>query len=325
MRMTLNISVIVCALAMLCGCGVKPATTAGSSQPAPAVRVPRFEADSAMAHVLAQCAFGPRVPGTPAHEQCGRWIRQQLERWADTVVVQQGQVSTFDGVPLTATNLVGVVNPGAKQRLLLLAHWDCRPWADADPDVSKRRQPVLGANDAASGVAVLLEVAKCLHESRPEVGIDLLMVDVEDWGDSGADNEESWALGTQYWLAHPHEPGYKPVFGILLDMVGARGAQFAPEFFSQQYAGGFVEHVWDAAGAAGCASWFVTGQGGAVTDDHVFVNRTGIPCIDIIDLRAGTEHGFFEGWHTTHDTPDVIDPAVLGAVGQTLLQVIYNF
>ena len=206
MRMTLNISVIVCALAMLCGCGVKPATTAGSSQPAPAVRVPRFEADSAMAHVLAQCAFGPRVPGTPAHEQCGRWIRQQLERWADTVVVQQGQVSTFDGVPLTATNLVGVVNPGAKQRLLLLAHWDCRPWADADPDVSKRRQPVLGANDAASGVAVLLEVAKCLHESRPEVGIDLLMVDVEDWGDSGADNEESWALGTQYWLAHPHEP-----------------------------------------------------------------------------------------------------------------------
>ena len=142
MRMTLNISVIVCALAMLCGCGVKPATTAGSSQPAPAVRVPRFEADSAMAHVLAQCAFGPRVPGTPAHEQCGRWIRQQLERWADTVVVQQGQVSTFDGVPLTATNLVGVVNPGAKQRLLLLAHWDCRPWADADPDVSKRRQPV---------------------------------------------------------------------------------------------------------------------------------------------------------------------------------------
>ena len=283
-----------------------------------------FSADSAYSYVKQQCDMGPRVPGTPAHERCAQWLTASLRQWCDTVVVQQAPVTTFDGKQLNCKNIVGTFNPQASDRLLVLAHWDCRPWADNDPDPSLRQQPVLGANDAASGTAVILELARLMAQQRPEVGVDLLLVDVEDWGEN--ENEDSWALGTQHWANNPHVAGYRANCGILLDMVGTRGARFTQEYFSKQYAQGVIDMVWKTASQSGFGSYFINQDGGAITDDHVMVNRlAGIPTIDIIDMRLDSDTGFFDGWHTTHDTLDQIDPATLRAVGQTLVNLIYNW
>lgn len=283
-----------------------------------------FSADSAYSYVKQQCDMGPRVPGTPAHERCAQWLTASLRQWCDTVVVQQAPVTTFDGKQLNCKNIVGTFNPQASDRLLVLAHWDCRPWADNDPDPSLRQQPVMGANDAASGTAVILELARLMAQQRPEVGVDLLLVDVEDWGEN--ENEDSWALGTQHWANNPHVAGYRANCGILLDMVGTRGARFTQEYFSKQYAQGVIDMVWKTASQSGFGSYFINQDGGAITDDHVMVNRlAGIPTIDIIDMRLDSDTGFFDGWHTTHDTLDQIDPATLRAVGQTLVNLIYNW
>ena len=283
-----------------------------------------FSADSAYSYVKQQCDMGPRVPGTPAHERCAQWLTASLRQWCDTVVVQQAPVTTFDGKQLNCKNIVGTFNPQASDRLLVLAHWDCRPWADNDPDPSLRQQPVMGANDAASGTAVILELARLMAQQRPEVGVDLLLVDVEDWGEN--ENEDSWALGTQCWANNPHVAGYRANCGILLDMVGTRGARFTQEYFSKQYAQGVIDMVWKTASQSGFGSYFINQDGGAITDDHVMVNRlAGIPTIDIIDMRLDSDTGFFDGWHTTHDTLDQIDPATLRAVGQTLVNLIYNW
>ena len=308
--------------ATACGNNNSQGNNTDDQQPKTTIKV-EFDADSAYAFTAAQCDFGPRVPGTQAHEKCAQWLTAKLNTWADSVIVQQGAVTTFDGKKFTAKNIIAQFNPTAERRLLLLAHWDCRPWADQDPDESKRNEPVMGANDAASGVAVLLEVARALKHTPAPLGVDILLVDLEDWGTTH--QEDSWALGTQYWARHPHVPGYKPLYGILLDMVGARDAQFAPEYHSLKYAPSTVQLVWDTARESGFASFFRNDGGGAVTDDHVVVNETaGSACIDIIDARPNQPHGFFSHWHTTHDTMDNIDRAPLKAVGQTLLNIIYQ-
>lgn len=285
-----------------------------------------FVADSALEFLSAQCRFGPRVPGTQAHSRCAEYLKQQLTLWTDTVVTQSAPITTFDGKTFNAINIMGRINTDAATRILLLAHWDCRPWADKDEDPAMHHTPVMGANDAASGVAVLMELARIMSNNKPGIGIgvDLLMVDAEDWG--SYDNEDSWALGTRLWASNHKQllgQDYAPTFGILLDMVGARGARFAPEYFSTQYAPGVVKLVWDTAREAGYGSYFVQSSGGAVTDDHVVVNTiASIPCIDIIDMRGD---GFFEHWHTSHDTINDIDAATLKAVGQTLTRLIYNY
>lgn len=309
-----------------CSSGSQVSTTTESTEnnPSKTAHHVEFSADSAYSYVKQQCDMGPRVPGTPAHERCANWITAQLRQWCDTVMVQQAQVTTFDGKNLNIKNIVGSINPASTERVLLLAHWDCRPWADADPDESKHKHPVMGANDAASGVGVLLELARLMSLTRPEVGVDLLLVDAEDWGTNG--DEDSWALGTQYWASNPHVAGYRANFGILLDMVGARGAKFSKEYFSLQFGQGVVDLVWETARKAGYGSCFMNRPGGAITDDHVVVNQVaGIPCIDIIDMYPDSPTGFFDGWHTTHDTMDNIDPASLKAVGQTITNLIYNW
>lgn len=322
MKMAINIAFVAATL-LACSCaGTSQAVPAADNAAEAAATTPQFDADSAYNYVAAQCAFGPRVPATPAHAQCATYLTQALSQWTDSVIVQEAPVTTFDGKHLTAKNIIAQVNPAADARILLVAHWDCRPWADQDPDPAKRKEPVMGANDAASGVGVLMEVARQLKANKPAVGVDILLVDVEDWGDS--DDEDSWALGTQYWAKHPHVAGYKPKYGILLDMVGARGARFAPEYYSYTNAPSVLQLVWSKARQAGYGSFFINEGSGGVTDDHVAINRAGIPCIDIIDMRMEGEHGFFDGWHTTHDTMDNIDRATLKAVGQTLLNVIYQ-
>lgn len=318
---------IIAALGLATSCGSGSATSGASQTSADTTTVAtpaavNFCADSAFAFVKKQCDFGPRVPETPAHTQCGEWLESQLRRWCDKVVAQKARLTTFDGTSIAATNYIGIINPDAKERILLVAHWDCRPWADADPDPAKRKEPVMGANDGASGVGVLLELARVMHDKKPDAGVDILLVDAEDWGSDS--DEESWALGTQYWAEHPHVSGYKPLYGILLDMVGAPDAQFYHEGFSLQSAPDVVEKVWNTAADAGHSNHFKSMQFGAATDDHVFIIRGGIPCIDIIDMRPGSQSGFYPYWHTASDTIDKIAPATLGAVGQTLANLIYE-
>ena len=324
-KMTIT-SIALATVLTLAACNSQHSSTTSQTQDSgqTASRHVEFVADSAFAFLKAQCDMGPRVPGTAAHSACVAFITDKLTQWTDTVVTQSAPVTTFDGQTLTAHNIMGRINPQASTRILLLAHYDCRPWADKDEDPAKQRQPVMGANDAASGVAVILELARIMSNNKPDIGIDMLMVDAEDWGDY--DNEDSWALGTQLWARNHKQllgQDYAPTFGILLDMVGARGARFAPEYFSTQYAAGIVQLVWDTAHEAGYGAFFTQDGGGAVTDDHVVINTiAAVPCIDIIDMRGD---GFFDGWHTTHDTIDAIDPATLKAVGQTLSQLIYNY
>ena len=278
----------------------------------------KFNGDGAFELTSKQCEFGPRVPGTDAHAKCADWLMATLQEACDTVILQTGTVQTAQSGKLGIKNIIGVINPDASKRLLLLAHWDTRPWADNDPDPANHNKPVMGANDGASGVGVLLQLARQLKADSTSLGVDIVLVDAEDMGEN--DNEESWGLGTQFWAEHPHVAGYKPLFGILLDMVGSFNATFTREYYSNQYAGGFVDMVWSCA----VGNHFINAAGGAVTDDHIFVNRAGIPCIDIIDLRSDSETGFCPEWHTIHDTMDAISSATLAEVGQTLLNVIIS-
>jgi len=299
-----------------CGSTGTTATVQDSTDSVKTAQISTFDGNAALLLTRQQCEFGPRVPGTAAHSKCAEWLTTTLQAACDTVIVQTGTVQTATAGSLGIKNIIGVINPDATERLLLLAHWDTRPWADNDPDEANHKKPVMGANDGASGVGVLLQLARQLKADGTTLGIDILLVDAEDMGVD--DNEESWGLGTQYWVSHPHVEGYNPLFGILLDMVGAPDATFTREYYSTQYAGGFVDLVWKQA----AGSHFINAQGGAVTDDHVFVNRGGIPCVDIIDMRSDTGTGFCPVWHTVDDTMSGIDPVTLGEVGQTLLNVI---
>lgn len=306
-------------VALMTACGntkVVSGDAAGSDTVTAVAEQNPFDAAGAFELTRQQCDFGPRVPGTPAHENCAEWLISTLQASCDTVLVQTASVQSARSGKVGIKNIIGVINPEASKRLLLLAHWDTRPWADNDPDPSNHNKPVVGANDGASGVGVLLQLAHQLKTNGTTLGVDILLVDAEDMGITN--NEESWGLGTQYWTQHPHVTGYKPLFGILLDMVGAPDASFTREYYSLQYAGGFVDAVWRCA----AGDHFKGQAGGAVTDDHVFVNNAGIPCIDIIDLRSNNDTGFCPVWHTVNDTMDHIDHCTLAEVGQTLINVI---
>ena len=301
-----------------------------------------FNADSAYNFTAAQCDFGPRTMNSDAHEQCGKWIADKFKSYGCDVELQQADLKGFDGTILKSTNIIAHYNPKAQQRILICAHWDSRPWADNDPDEANHKTPVMAANDGASGVAVMLEVARLLSQENvdstltsdsspltPAIGIDFVCFDAEDWGvPSWSDVEDdgsSWALGAQYWASHLPKD-YKPDYGILLDMVGGEGAQFHKERMSQRYAPNIVTKVWKAAKTAGYSSFFPMSEGGYVNDDHVPVNDIAhIPTIDIIPYYTDCEASSFgPTWHTINDTMEHIDRATLKAVGQTLIQLIYQ-
>lgn len=298
---------------------------AGTAAATPKVtNVPQFDADSAYAHIARQVAMGPRTPGSAAQKQCAAWMEAALKKVCDTVYRQDAQVAGGDHRSLPCINLVGVINPGASRRILFLTHWDSRPWADQD--TQDKDKPILAADDAGSGVGVLLEVARALRSKGlpQDIGVDILMEDVEDYGRSEW-GEESYCLGTQYWARHPHVAGYKAMFGILLDMVGAKGAQFPLEGISARYAGDVQQMIWKSAANAGYSSYFPYVPADDITDDHVPVNAiTGIKTVDIINLTSDPEHPFAAHWHTHADDMNIIDKNTLKAVGQTLLQVIYE-
>lgn len=312
-------------MALLVACGGKKAPQ--TAQPQSSVVVPAFNADSAYRYAAQQIAFGPRVPNTEAHVACGNWLAQELERFGAKVTSQQITLRAYDGTPLKARNIIGSYKPETNKRVLLCAHWDSRPWADADPDPKNHRNPILGANDGASGVGVLLEIARQLQAQPTDIGIDIIFFDAEDYGTHADDTEPAdgitWCLGSQYWARVPHVEGYMARFGILLDMVGGKDARFHREGYSDGYAKHIVDKVWAAAHATGFGQWFPYADGGVITDDHVPINQIArIPCVDIIGHYPET--GFAPTWHTMDDTMENIDPAVLRAAGQTVMQVIYN-
>lgn len=277
-----------------------------------------FSADSAYAYLKHQVDFGPRVPNTEAHRKAADWLVSELTRHGAAVKEQRADLKAFDGTVLHARNIFGQFNPEADERILLLAHYDCRPWADEDPDPAKRSQPVDGANDGASGVAVLLEAARQLGLANTDKGVDILFVDAEDWGEE--DNDESWAMGARYFANNPIVEGYAPKEAILLDMVGGKGAEFPVEYFSQQNAPGLVRSLWNIASDLGYGSKFPYRIGGGVTDDHVELIKAGIPAVDIIEYRAA--EGFNPHWHTSTDNLDNIDPNTLKAVGDVVINYI---
>ncbi len=293
------------------------------------VNVPDFAADSAYKYIQKQVDFGPRVPNTKAHDDCANYLSSELKRFGAQVVEQKADLLAFDGTVLKSTNIIGSFNPETEVRVLLFSHWDSRPWADHDPDPKNHKKPVMAANDGASGVGVLLEIARQINKNNPTVGVDILFVDSEDYGAPenfrSENTEDSWCLGTQYWAKHPHIPGYTARYGILLDMVGAPQAKFYREQSSDYYAGGVVDKVWSQAQSLGFGSYFINQKGGAITDDHIYVNQIlGIPSIDIIHYDPNSDSGFGTYWHTINDTMDNVDKNTLKAVGTTLLHVIYN-
>lgn len=271
-----------------------------------------FSADSAYSYVASQVDFGPRVPGTEAHRKCGDWLSDKLKSFGAEVTEQNASLTTFDGTKIPMRNIFARINPNAEKRVLLLAHWDCRPWADHDPNPEKRSTPVDGANDGASGVGVLLEIARILPKDGP--GVDILLCDAEDWGEES--NDESWALGAKHFAQNPPFQGYMPSSAILLDMVGASDATFMREYFSQLANPSLADEIWTIAKQLGYDSMFINRMGSAVNDDHVELIKAGIPTIDIIDYREGS--GFYDGWHTTSDNMDCISKETLGAVGNVL-------
>lgn len=305
----------------------KPAPTSSKTNNKPATKkqeainvdVPDFNADQSYAYIEKQVAFGPRVPGTPEHVACRDWMKSELERFADKVEIQESTVKAFNGTTLPIYNVIASFNPDVKKRILLCAHWDTRPFADED--TKDQDKPIDGANDGGSGVGVLIEIANQLKQNPVELGVDIVLFDTEDYGKSGY--ADSYALGSQYWGKEAKKSGYKAEYGILLDMVGAKNALFYQEGLSRKHAQHVLDKVWKAANSAGQSSFFSYEPVSELTDDHKYVMfYTGIPTIDIIQFERFNGFGSF--WHTHDDNMDIISKRTLKAVGQTVLQVLYQ-
>ncbi len=266
-----------------------------------------FDAERAYGDLVRQCEFGPRVPGSEAHSQCGAWLAEELGACADEVVLQRF-TSRVGERELPLVNMVATFNPEGRRHVLLCAHWDSRPTADRDPEASNRTRPILGANDGASGVAVLLEIARALKARAPSQRVTMVLFDGEDYG-PGA---EDMFLGSKHFARSYEGPAVD--WGVLVDMVGDRDLRIAPEGISQRSAPEVVDRVFGAAARAGCTA-FVREPGPSVLDDHVFLLQRGIPCIDVIDFE-------YPYWHTLADTPDKCSAESLGQVGRALLQAI---
>lgn len=293
-------------------------------------QAPPFNADSAYGYIQTQVQFGPRIPNSIAHKKCEEYLITSLSRHGWQVVTQPFEVKAFDNKILKATNIIASFNPDATKRILLAAHWDTRPFADQD-SVNKNK-PIDGANDGASGVGVLLEIARTITASaeKPKIGIDIILFDAEDYGqpeNSGyVPMQDSYCLGSQYWAKTPHKPLYKAYYGILLDMVGAKNAVFAMEGTSMMYAAEVMKKVWNIAAQLGYGSVFIPQTTDPIIDDHYYINKIAkIPTIDIIEYNPQREEAYFGYyWHTHNDNISIIDKNTLKAVGQVVLQTLYN-
>ncbi len=313
------------ALAWSCG---SPEQKTEVATKAPAKPYPTFSADSAYSFVQKQVDFGPRVPETDAHEATKNWLLSKFEGYGFTVQTQDFEAKTYDGLTWNLSNIIASYNPQATKRILLAAHWDTRRIADKDTE--RINEPIDGANDGGSGVGVLIEIARVIasQELKPDVGIDIILFDGEDDGEPDKekirDNSQIWwCLGSQHWSKNKHTPNYSAYYGILVDLVGAKGARFYREGYSRQYASGILKKVWDNAHQIGQGDFFIYKDADSILDDHVFVNEFAkIPMIDIIEYSP--DFGFPQYHHKHSDNMEIIDRRTLQAVGETVLFTIYQ-
>ena len=286
---------------------------AGRASPAVAPRPGAFDGAAALEYARAQVAFGPRVPGTAAARRAGDWLVAQMRERADTVIVQTWTHRTKDGVALPMRNIFAQIRPALTERVLYVAHWDTRPTSDSEYERELREQPGLGANDGASGVAMLLALADALKQVPPAVGVDILFVDGEDYGDFGPDVDV--VIGSAYFAENLPIRGYRPAYGVVWDMIGDRDLRIQQERHSLRNAPEVVERVWTRAAALGYSRYFVQSQGHQVMDDHVPLQKIGWRVIDVIDLD-------YPYHHTTSDTIDKISAESLRIVGEVALALV---
>lgn len=273
-----------------------------------------FDGVAAYNYARAQVDFGPRVPGTPAARLAGDWIIRQMRARADTVIVQSFIYTTADGKKLPLRNILARFRPDLKDRVLYVTHWDSRPISESAATPAERKMPVPGANDGASGVGMFVALADVLRKTRPKVGVDLLFTDGEDYGQFGPP-EVDVLIGAKYFATHLPSPGYKPLYGVLWDMIGAKDLRIPYEMNSFQQAPDVVARVWQAAADLGYGNVFVQESGGEITDDHIPLLNAGLRVIDVIDLN-------YPPHHTPEDTMDKISPKSLGIVGDVATALV---
>lgn len=315
-------------IALVWACGNPAKKTGATVEDKPAKPYPDFSADSAYAFIQKQVDFGPRVPETKGHEDTKNWLLTKFNSYGFTTQTQDFEAKTYDGLTWSLSNVIASYNPEATKRILLAAHWDTRRIADKDTE--RINEPIDGANDGGSGVGVLLEIARVIgtQELKPDVGIDIILFDGEDDGEPESTKQRNtskvwWCLGSQYWSKNKHTPNYSAYYGILVDLVGAKGTRFYREGYSRQYASGILKKVWDNAAQIGQGDFFLPRDAPEILDDHVFVNRdAGIPMIDIIEFSP--DYGFGQYHHKHSDTMEIIGRRTLEAVGETVLFTVYQ-
>jgi glutaminyl-peptide cyclotransferase len=326
----------LCLLMLIPACESSRKSTDGSpaEPPVRTITVPAFNSDSAFHFIERQVAFGPRVPNSAGHRQCGDYLVEKLTSYGAEVTVQPFVETAYNGERLYLRNIIASFRPAAQKRILLAAHWDTRPFADKDPD--RPEVPIDGANDGGSGVGVLLEVARVMHANEtPDAGIDIIFFDGEDYGEHENIEEPPlrdgrmqiwWCLGSQYWAKNPHRPGYSAYYGILLDMVGARSARFYREGGSMQFAPKVVRKIWSIARSLGYSNFFIESDSPGIMDDHIFMSRDArIPTACIVEYDPESPAYYFGSYHHTHrDNLTLIDRQTLQAVGETVLYAIYH-
>ena len=325
MKKTFYIPIFLVALCLSCH-NSENKTQDTDTQTSVEVEIPTFSADSAFAFVENQLAFGERVPNSVAHEKCATYLVSKMQQWVDTVIVQEFSAMRWDGVKLSGKNIISVINPEAENRVLLAAHWDSRAYADNEEDSQNQRKPILGANDGASGVAALMEMARVMKTQKPNCGIDIIFFDLEDQGSPSFEEsykEDSWCLGSQYWAKNLHKMFYQANYGILFDMVGGFNPRFTKEEVSRKFAPGITNKIWAVAQQLGYDKIFVDTPTDAILDDHLYVNQnTNIPMVDIVENQP--DCSFFKYWHTQKDNLDAIDKNTMKIVADVVMTVIYG-
>jgi len=276
-------------------------------------KIPQFNEQLAYDFMVAQCEFGPRVPNSPAHEECQDYLFNKLEQTGAVCRFQEfSYQDTIRNTTLNLTNILASFNPDKKRRIMLCAHWDSRPTADQDTDSTKHDQPVPGASDGASGVAILLVIAEILKANPLPIGVDIVFFDGEDGGIEG--QADQWLIGSKYFVNNIGN--YKPLYVILLDLVGDSDLNIYKEYYSMLKADWLVNRFWRAAEME-AAEHFYPEIKHSVYDDHIPFLEIGIPAIDIIDFD-------YKWWHTVNDTPENCSPASLGEVGRVLVRFLYD-